>query len=316
MRRHLSIRWKVLAVLALPVLVIALACGAMAYDALGTGADEAADGCLRRSADPGERGDRSAAGRAPRLRRPSGPDRAAAIDEARRGTDRAMTRLDITLAETGIASGVSGASGVLSRLDSAHFRITEQRRLVDDGASTENVLTAYSTIISADVELPGADGRGAVRSSSRATVRGGDRAGPSQRGSLPDPPDRTGHGPCGRSHAGAAEPARRGDRRPRPRPWSSSQASGSVVDPAVQQQATAAADAVQRVRPRHPAPGEPADRAAREDLDRLRHGTVRRPAPAGGRRHARRRSAGASRRPRPLSSGSRSPPPSPSPWSA
>ncbi len=152
MRRHLSIRWKVLAVLTLPVLVVALACGALAYEALGQAQLSRQVGAF--AAAQSHVGEAMTSLQAERLAVASG-DRGEDLDEVRRATDRAVTRYEITMTETGLSAGLSGASAVLSQVDAAHIKLIEQRRALDAGEDVHTVLTGYTSIIAADVELAG-----------------------------------------------------------------------------------------------------------------------------------------------------------------
>ncbi|MFZ0159008.1 MAG: sensor histidine kinase, partial [Kineosporiaceae bacterium] len=156
MRRQLGIRWKVLAVLALPVLVLALAAGAVTFGALGDARLGRQVGAFAGAQD--EVTKVVAALQNERLLSAAGRQPSADLRAARAVSDREIVALSSVLKQTEIASGLPATAALIDNVDRTNRRVVEERSALDRGGDLASVRAGYSAIIATDVELPGAVG--------------------------------------------------------------------------------------------------------------------------------------------------------------
>ncbi len=155
-RPHLGIRWKVLAVLALPVLVLALAAGTVTTDALHQTRTAHAVGAFAEA--QGGVAQALTSLQVERRLSLASPRDVRALTAARRATDRDVTALASDLRTTRLAEEVPGSAALLGAIERGHHRLPEYRKHVDAGTSRTTVLGDYGALIDADVELAGAIG--------------------------------------------------------------------------------------------------------------------------------------------------------------
>ncbi len=136
MRRHLSIRWRVLTALALPVLIVVLACGAVSLRVLDAATQSRQTQALVASTSRLDLV--TTALQAERLAAVA-PTEGESPIEARMATDRALIDADLP--------GIESAQ-------TARGALTNLREEVDEGASIEAVLSGYAQVIDDYVDLP------------------------------------------------------------------------------------------------------------------------------------------------------------------
>jgi len=156
MRRHLGIRWKVLAVLGLPVLVLALTAGGLSLRALTDARTGRQVGAFADAQDEVTT-TITALERERLLSTTTGATRSQ-LRSARAVTDRETVALASALRTTEITTGLPAATALLDALHTSSARLTELRRTVDSHGRPDAIRAGYSAIIAQNVDLAGAVG--------------------------------------------------------------------------------------------------------------------------------------------------------------
>ncbi|MBI4944305.1 MAG: nitrate- and nitrite sensing domain-containing protein [Actinobacteria bacterium] len=158
MLRHLGIRWKVLAVLALPVLAMAVASGAVAVTALSDAAAAQRAGRLSAAGDGFGRVAASLQQERLTSLQVLGGDLSAraALTAARERTDADVSALNLALVTSDVSALSAGAAAAVDRSQQAHTRLRGVRDGIDagtvDAALAEQI---YTDVVRTDVDLPG-----------------------------------------------------------------------------------------------------------------------------------------------------------------
>lgn len=154
MRRQLGIRWKVLAVLALPVTLLAVVAGSETLDSLHQ---------VRVAREVGDFAD--AQDQVTRTITALQRERLASITPSttqltslRAASDRELVALASVLRDGDLGGAVPQVASVIDHVQQINAQVAEQRRTVDAGGSPDRIRSGYSDIIAADVELAGAVG--------------------------------------------------------------------------------------------------------------------------------------------------------------